>query len=197
VEADRSFNLDNFTADTSVSAAGKIFDTFGGHSPFNVDFAQSEYPFKVPVQWQRATLPLQDILGSVERKKGEITTDRGVAHAASYLDCIRDNYLVDADWYRVSSCDSDQGQKTIHSWMEHKSPTKTEYEALIKAKATPSMPVDHDRYIDFQGSGGYTKIEYPNLFRVELSTSEELTYTGALAKINKILTEKQLQIQKL
>lgn len=49
--------------------------------------------------------------------------------------------------------------------MMHKSPTNEEYETILETKTTPSMPMNHDRYVDFQSqSGSYQRIDYPNLF---------------------------------
>ena len=75
--------------------------------------------------------------------------------------------------------------------MKHTSPTEKEYAALSSSqtKASPSMPIDHDRYIDFQNQAGkYEKIVYPNLFRYTADTlSGSLTYTGVLATLKKNL----------
>jgi hypothetical protein len=53
----------------------------------------------------------------------------------------------------------------------HKSPTNEEITAAQKASATPSIPIDHDRYITFSHTvGGEWKIQYPNLFRFDLGS---------------------------
>jgi hypothetical protein len=142
-----------------------------------------------------ARSPLQDILGSVARKSGEMTGDRGGAKAASYQDCLLENYTKEDEW-RVSSCNETQDQKEIPSWMEHKSPTQDEYKALTEAKSTPSMPTDRDRYIDFQNQAGtYQKIVYPNLFRYTFnSLSGSLTYAGVLNVLKNNLNKQSAEI---
>ena len=50
----------------------------------------------------------------------------------------------------------------------HKSPTDEEIEAAEKNGATPSLPIDHDRYVSFHTAPNHDKtIYYPNLFRFD------------------------------
>ncbi|NDK10028.1 VCBS repeat-containing protein [Candidatus Gracilibacteria bacterium] len=72
--------------------------------------------------------------------------------------------------------------KNISSYILHTSPTNEEFGKQTSALFTPSLPIDTDRYIDFIGANGgtapsygYKKIDFPQLFRVELDAGEDLT----------------------
>lgn len=57
--------------------------------------------------------------------------------------------------------------KSIASDIAHVSPTQIELESQAESGITPDLPVDKNRYIEFQNtSGNIQKIYYPYLFRV-------------------------------
>lgn len=66
----------------------------------------------------------------------------------------------------------------------HKSPTNEEITAAQKASATPSIPIDHDRYLTFAYAvGGEWTMQYPNLFRFdEKVLIEKYSKTGILKR---------------
>jgi hypothetical protein len=48
----------------------------------------------------------------------------------------------------------------------HKSPTDDELSVAESTKSTPSLPIDHNRYVTFSHTvGGEYTIKYPNVFR--------------------------------
>lgn len=83
------------------------------------------------------------------------------------------------------------------SIVEHKSPTDEEYGVELKELATPSLPSDRDRYVDYlDKSLTYRKVVYPNLFRITLERTE-LNYTDAARKIKESLDAKTAEIKGL
>lgn len=57
--------------------------------------------------------------------------------------------------------------KKIDSSVTHKSPTSPELSAQVQYMASPNLPIDKDRYIDFiSADDTYWKINYPYLFRI-------------------------------
>lgn len=74
--------------------------------------------------------------------------------------------------------------KKVDSVLEHKSPTDEEYGAIARNMATPSMPVDRDRYVSFVSTKrDEEKIHYPNFFRISLSSPEDFTAEKAEALV--------------
>ena len=62
--------------------------------------------------------------------------------------------------------------KKIDSFVKHKSPNSDEIKQQIIAMTTPSLPIDRDRYIDFISAiWNYAKIEYPQLFRLNIGNN--------------------------
>lgn len=83
------------------------------------------------------------------------------------------------------------------SIMEHKSPTDEEYGEELKNMTTPSLPSDHDRYVDYLDKNmAYQKIVYPNFFRIVLARTE-LNYSGATNRIKELLDQKSAEIRVL
>lgn len=83
----------------------------------------------------------------------------------------------------------------VSSVLEHKSPTDAEYGALATSLATPSMPVDRDRYVAFVSTlGTQEKITYPNLFRVAIEKPEDFTPENAQGLIKARLDAVSAQI---
>lgn len=81
--------------------------------------------------------------------------------------------------------------------MEHKSPTDEEYGEQLKEMATPSLPSDHDRYVDYMDKNmAHQKIVYPNFFRIALARTE-LNYSGATSRIKELLDQKTAEIKAL
>lgn len=65
----------------------------------------------------------------------------------------------------------------------HKSPTDIELTAAEKGGVTPSLPIDHDRYLTFSHTvGGEYTMQYPNLFRVDEKTIMEKYSTIGILK---------------
>ncbi len=68
----------------------------------------------------------------------------------------------------------------------HHSPTNEEITAAQNASATPSLPIDHDRYLTFSHTvGGEWTIKYPNLFRFDdAELLKKYSTTGILQRDN-------------
>jgi len=82
----------------------------------------------------------------------------------------------------------------ISSHILHTSPTDEEFGAQINSRFTPSLPIDSDRYIDFIGAAGwedpdygYQRIDFPQLFRVALEDSDNITLQAASEKVKQYL----------
>ncbi len=88
--------------------------------------------------------------------------------------------------------------KKIPSWIEHKSPTDEEYGAALRAKTTPSLAVDRDRYIDFiSAKGTLSRIAYPNFYRLIWNAEEDLTAEKVRARVKELLDAKSTEINAL
>ena len=82
--------------------------------------------------------------------------------------------------------------------MIHTSPTSDEYAQIMKEKFPPSLPVDETRYIDFSDAkGNYEKIVYPDFFRLNLTNSDDFSYSGALAQVKSYLDAKSDEVNKI
>ncbi|MDA7494827.1 hypothetical protein N8455_00635, partial [Candidatus Gracilibacteria bacterium] len=106
--------------------------------------------------------------------------------------CTTENQILDFDYTyeeldsirpctNDTECITNQGKvvnfKSIPSFLKHVSPTAEELHTQIVSGITPSLPIDRDRYIDYQDkSGNYAKINYPYLFRFNLPEGVEYTY---------------------
>lgn len=109
------------------------------------------------------------------------------------------------------SCDAIGGMqdvnyvyKTIPSYIMHISPTDEEFGAQINSMYTPSLPVDSDRYIDFIAAGGgttpeqlYRKIYFPQLFRIDMSTDEDISFEKASEKVKEYLDAASTEINSI
>ncbi len=85
--------------------------------------------------------------------------------------------------------------KKIPSYIEHKSPTVDELKIEIESGITPSLPIDRDRYIDFQWKGGnYKKINYPYLFRLTVEEGDELSTKNIEKALTKYLDSKKSEL---
>jgi hypothetical protein len=57
----------------------------------------------------------------------------------------------------------------------------------------PNLPVDKDRYIDFIAqNGSYVKINYPYLFRIQLS--DDVTMDKVAEELDRVLDVKSAEI---
>ncbi len=74
--------------------------------------------------------------------------------------------------------------KSIHSAIEHKFPTADNLKKQTESKATPSVWIDRNRYNDSIIKEKYTKIEYPNSFRIEADKKKEKTAANIWAKLD-------------
>ncbi|MDR0772571.1 MAG: hypothetical protein LBF15_06295 [Candidatus Peribacteria bacterium] len=78
----------------------------------------------------------------------------------------------------------------------HKSPTATDLASQINSMMAPNLPVDEDRYIDFIAqNGAYIKINYPYLFRIQLS--DNVTMERVAVELDKVLDIKSAEINDL
>ena len=85
--------------------------------------------------------------------------------------------------------------KNIPSHIFHKSPTLEEISLQSSSMISSDMPIDKDRYIDFiLAKWNYTKINYPNLFRV---WSSDLTLEKISDEIETNLDIKSAQINSI
>jgi hypothetical protein len=67
--------------------------------------------------------------------------------------------------------------KKISSVVSHKEPIDETIRKQIKSGITPSLPIDKDRFIDFQNiNWDYEKINYPYLFRFSLPKWEDYNF---------------------
>jgi hypothetical protein len=66
----------------------------------------------------------------------------------------------------------------------HKSPTDEEIATAEKSNMTPSLPIDHDRYLTFSHTvGGEYTMQYPNVFRFdEEALLKKYSTTGVLKR---------------
>lgn len=91
--------------------------------------------------------------------------------------------------------DKTYSYKKVLSVIEHKSPTDWEYGEELKSFVTPSLPADKDRYVDFiSARGNYTKIEYPNLFRITIANEDDLTIEKARELVKYALDKKSAEV---
>lgn len=150
--------------------------------------------YMADIQPEACTLKVVELDGSVVKQaRGECIVD-----GPSSPDDTSDPDTCDEPTVRVCSGGTYKKTyrfKTVPSVMMHKSPTDEEYGKELTSLTTPSLPSDRDRYVDFLNKqDAYTKITYPNLFRISL-TREELNYTGALTKIRQLLDSKSAEIR--
>ena len=82
-----------------------------------------------------------------------------------------------SEWGCSTVANESYNFKSIPSIITHKSPTALELSTQINAMATPDLPVDRDRYVDFISAktGWYARIDYPHLFRLNLDRDTEIT----------------------
>ncbi len=85
--------------------------------------------------------------------------------------------------------------KTIPSYITHKSPESENITTQLDAKVTQSNPVDKNRYIDFiWANGSYQKIEYPQLFRMDIEDKSEIDFNQVADNIDNYLDQKSAEI---
>ncbi len=88
--------------------------------------------------------------------------------------------------------------KKIPSILEHKSPTSDELSKEINSMIAEALPVDKNRYVDFVASNGkYSKIFYPNLFRLKIKDNAKISYATIAEELDKVLAEKSKEINEL
>ena len=194
-ESDRAFSQNNIQGDATADV-GKLY---GDHSPMNVDFSKTPLTFKSgSPDVSRARAPLYDITGSMKVVSGATTPGKRTAKEPSYRDCFAPDNLVETARQDNTSCSDASYSKEIPSWMAHTSPTSDDYSAIAQAKTTPSIPADRDRYVDYQNKNGqYTKIMYPNLFRITATSADDLSYDVVLKKVKELLDAKSAEIHTL
>jgi hypothetical protein len=80
---------------------------------------------------------------------------------------------VEGDALAIPPVDLTTYETSVHRSMDsaqvfHKSPTDEEIMAAEKGTTTPSLPIDHDRYMTWSHTvGGEWTTRYPNLFRFD------------------------------
>jgi hypothetical protein len=122
-------------------------------------------------------------------------------------DC--EKYTLYLDWSPINTidhssksavpCDQETNNdfyyKTIDSYIEHKSPTAEILAGQTRNMISQDLPVDRDRYIDFiSAKWEYKSIEYPQLFRLNLSTSSDISLNTIGLELDRILNEKSAEI---
>jgi len=95
-----------------------------------------------------------------------------------------DKYIVNTNYY----------YKKVLWVVEHKSPTDEEFWAQLTNMATPSLPSDRNRYVDFvSAKWNEIKYEYPNLYRIRILDTKNLNYDYAKNKVKEYLDTKSSQ----
>jgi hypothetical protein len=85
--------------------------------------------------------------------------------------------------------------KKITSYITHKSPTSGDLREQVKYMASPNLPIDKDRYVDFIAANNtYAKINYPYLFRI-WAGAKSIEETKTILK--NYLDSKSLEINNL
>lgn len=86
--------------------------------------------------------------------------------------------------------------KLIPSYILHTSPTDEEFGLQVQELFTPNLPIDTLRYIDFIGARGgdapnygYERINFPQLFQVNLPTNQDITLENADAALKSSLDQ--------
>jgi len=88
--------------------------------------------------------------------------------------------------------------KTIPSIIQHKSPDEDDLVAASRGVATPSLAIDKDRYTDFlDANGTYARVDYPNLFRIDIETLDDLNPEYARSRIQAVLDAASVQVNAL
>lgn len=94
---------------------------------------------------------------------------------------------------------------TIPGILRHASPTDTEFDAAVQNGATPNLPIDMVRYLEFMTpKGNIARIDYPNFFtlsgntvaevRASLKTLSEQTWAKIITtESGSVLSEKEKQ----
>nr|MDD3720153.1 VCBS repeat-containing protein [Candidatus Gracilibacteria bacterium] len=88
--------------------------------------------------------------------------------------------------------------KTIPSYIFHKSPNQDDLKTQVNSMVTPALPIDKDRYVDFIGAdGNYKKINYPYLYRINISTGSGDTFENIDKLLQASLNTKTSEINNL
>lgn len=104
----------------------------------------------------------------------------------------------DSDTCKPTVTKYENNFKAIPSIIEHKSPTIDELKEIIDAKITNAVPIDKNRYVDFVSALWNTvKIEYPFLYRLSLSDTEDVTYDSIKTEFKRVLDQKSSEINKI
>ncbi len=105
----------------------------------------------------------------------------------------------------TSSCMEDENPtvytfnyKKITSDIKHISPNPEELKEEVWSMIPESLPIDKDRYVDFLSPlWNHIKIDYPALFRLEITDQKEVTLDKTSEEIEKILKEKSEEINQI
>lgn len=99
-----------------------------------------------------------------------------------------DKYIIHSNYYF----------KKVLGVVEHKSPTDEEFWAQLKNMATPSLPSDRNRYVDFvSAKWNQKKFEYPNLFRINIPETNNLNYEYVKTKVKEYLDGRSSDFNKI
>lgn len=99
-----------------------------------------------------------------------------------------DKYIINTSYYF----------KKVLWVVEHKSPTDEEFWAQLTNMATPSLPSDRNRYVDFVSARwNQTKFEYPNLYRIRILDTKNLNYNYVQSKVKEYLDTKSSDFNKI
>ena len=117
--------------------------------------------------------------------------------------------VCSSDWDWWTTCEPCPPTTTynfhsIPSYILHTSPTDEEFALISRNMATPSLPVDKNRYIDFIAARwgaapnyGYRRIDFPQLFRVLADDTSELNLEALAEKTKNHLDEVSAQINQV